>query len=89
MTITTHNCTLLFTPDRVRGLKRLANTYTITKAQARSIVEPKYGEFYKDYTNPTGFFGNPLESFESLLQHHSLTGKFNVYDTATKEHRRD
>lgn len=82
MTITTHNRTLLFTTERVRGLKRLANTYTITKAQARSIVEPKYGEFYKDYTNPTCFFGNPLESFESLLQHHSLTGKFNVYETS-------
>ena len=87
--VATHNRTLLFTTERVRGLKRVANTYTITKAQARSIVEPKYGEFYKDYTNPDGFFGNSLESFESLLQHHSLTGKYNVYDTTTKEHSRD
>lgn len=80
MTITAHNRTLLFTPERVKGLKRLANTYTITKAQARSIVEPKYGEYYRDYTNPTGFFGNPLESFESLLKQYCLTGKFNVYE---------
>ena len=79
MTITTHNRTLLFTTERVRGLKRLANTYTITKAQAKRIVEPKYGEFYRDYTNPTGFFGNPLESFESLLKQYCLTGKYNVY----------
>lgn len=83
MTITTHNRTLLFTAERVRGLKRLANTYTITKAQARLIVEPKNGEYFRDYTNPTGFFGSPLESFESMLKYHSLTGKYNVYETHT------
>ena len=80
MTITTHNRTLLFTTERLKGLKRLANTYTITKAQAKRIVEPKYGEYFRNYTDPDGFFGNPLESFESLLQHHCLTGKINVYE---------
>jgi hypothetical protein len=81
VSITTHNRTLLFTTERVRGLKRLANTYTITKQQAKRIVEPKNVEYYKDYTDAGGFFGNPLESFESLLKQYCLTGKYNVYET--------
>ena len=58
----------------------VTTTTTIAKPIAKSIVEAKYGEFYVDYTNPDGFFGCPFASFESLLEKHSLTGRYAVIE---------
>lgn len=80
-TITLNNRELTFLPNWTKppkGYRKVTTTTTITKPIARDIVERLYVDFYKDYTDPNNFFGCPFASFESLLEKHSLTGRYAV-----------
>ena len=82
-TITLNNRELTFLPDGTKppkGYRKLTTTTTITKSIAKGIVERLFVDFYKDYTDPNNFFGCPFASFESLLEHHSLTGRYAVIE---------
>jgi hypothetical protein len=82
-TITLNHRELTFLPDCTKppkGYRKLTTTTAITKPIAKSIVEAKYGEFYVDYTDPSNFFGCAFASFESLLEKHSLTGRYAIIE---------